>query len=109
MPSFASAMKYQIGYTSRAEADIHAAFEWIAVDSPQSAAKWRKGLIDAIETLQDFPLSGPLAPESMAFKAEIRQLLYGKEHGVYRILYTVRKQTVYILHIRHSARKRMGE
>lgn len=98
-------MRYQIEYTRRAEADLIAAFEWIAKDSPQNAAKWRKGLLDAIDSLDSFPLRCSLAPEKSKIKGEIRQLLYGKDHGIYRILFTVKDKSVYILHIRHAARR----
>ncbi len=34
---------------------------------------------------------------------EIRQLIYGKSRNKYRILFTVREDTVFVLHIRHSS------
>jgi plasmid stabilization system protein ParE len=34
---------------------------------------------------------------------ELRQLLYGKRRGVYRILFEVRDNNVFILRVRHSA------
>lgn len=46
-----------------------------------------------------------LAPENEWFPGELRQLLYGKRRGVYRILFEVRDTTVYILRVRHGARK----
>ena len=36
---------------------------------------------------------------------EIRQLV----HGAYRILFTIAKDTVYVLHIRHGARQPLGK
>jgi hypothetical protein len=35
----------------------------------------------------------------------VRQLLYGKGHGVYRVLYRVKDENVEILTIRHTSRK----
>ena len=34
---------------------------------------------------------------------EIRQLIYGKSRNKYRILFTVREDTVFVLHVRHSS------
>lgn len=101
-------MKYRIEYTLRAIDDLESAFQWIGQDSPRHAAKWRGGMLNAIESLSHFPKRCPLAPENDAFKSEIRQLLYGKNHGIYRILFTIQKRTVFILHIRHTARNLIG-
>jgi hypothetical protein len=35
---------------------------------------------------------------------ELRELLFGKRDGTYRILFVAAGQTVSILHIRHAAR-----
>jgi len=51
------------------------------------------------------PLRCSLAFENNFFELEIRQLLYGKGKNIYRILFTVTEQTVYILHVRHSAQQ----
>jgi plasmid stabilization system protein ParE len=53
--------------------------------------------------LEDNPQRWGLAPESDWYPGELRQLLYGKRRGVYRILYEVRGKTVYILRVRHGA------
>jgi plasmid stabilization system protein ParE len=50
--------------------------------------------------LERFPRRCPLAAESGA-ELEIRQLVY----GAYRALFTIAKDTVYVLHIRHGARQ----
>ena len=53
----------------------------------------------AFRSLEKNPLRCPLAPESVFFKEEIRQLVYGQ----YRILFTVKGDTVYVLRVRHGA------
>lgn len=50
------------------------------------------------------PGSFELAPESQDATIEVRQLLYGR----YRILYTVRGSTVFVLTVRHGARQFMA-
>ena len=86
-------------------ADADAAYEWIARDSPDRAARWYRGLFERIETLRTRPSRCPLAPESEAFGEEIRQLLYGRRHGVYRILFTIQGDVITIFRIRHGAQK----
>ena len=97
-------MKVEI--TSLADANLEEIYLRIREDSPSRAAKWRKGLLRAAETLDLFPERCPLAPESGP-ELEIRQLIY----GAYRVLFTVAKDTVFVLHIRHGARQplRSGE
>lgn len=93
-------MKHRVEITDQAHAEADEAYQWIARDSPQNAARWYYGLMDAVNTLGTFPLRCVLAPESEAFNREIRQLLYQN----YRILFTIQERVVYILHIRHGAR-----
>jgi hypothetical protein len=37
----------------------------------------------------------------------MRLLLYGKRHGVYRVLFTIQGNAVYVLTVRHSAQQRL--
>ena len=100
-------MKYRLELTAQAEAEIEEAYRWIREDSPSRASAWRQGLLETAQTLKTFPERCPLAPESAAFGREIRHLLYGKRGGVYRLLFEIRGHTVYILHVRHGARRHM--
>jgi hypothetical protein len=45
-----------------------------------------------------------LAAEANELGFELRDLLFGKRRGVYRILFVVDERTVNVLHIRHAAR-----
>ncbi len=83
---------------------MESAYEYIEQDSPDRAHEWAVGLMDAIDTLKTFPGRCQIAHESEYFTQEIRQLLYGKGRGAYRVLFTVIDDTVSILHIRHGAR-----
>jgi plasmid stabilization system protein ParE len=69
---------------------------------PRAPPSGRRSLLNAAQALEEFPHRCPLAPESGA-ELEIRQLIYRR----YRVLFTVAGDTVYILHIRHSARQRL--
>ena len=58
----------------------------------------------AIGSLADNPQRNSLAPEDEYFREEIRNLLYGKRKNVYRVIFTVRGDTVHVLHFRRGAR-----
>jgi hypothetical protein len=63
--------------------------------------------MNAIATLQEKPQRCALAVEHEIFPEQVRQLLYGKSKTIYRVLFMVREQTVYILYMRHSAQAPM--
>ena len=58
--------------------------------------------MDTLATLQEKPRRCALARENDIFPEEVRQLLYGKKQQSYRILFVVRDEFVYILHVRHG-------
>ena len=59
--------------------------------------------MNKIVTLQKQPQRCVLAIEHEIFPEEVRQLLYGKSKNVYRVLFTIRDTTVYLLYVRHTA------
>ena len=93
----------------RAANDIEAAYQWIATRAPENAVKWFNGLSEALATLEHFPERCPHAPEVDFFEIEIRQPFYAKRIGRYRILFTIERDNVHILHVRHGARKQLHE
>jgi plasmid stabilization system protein ParE len=96
-------MAHAVRITNRALREIGEALAWISQQSRPAAVRWHRHLLEAVRSLEDTPERGGLAPESDWYPGEVRQLLYGKRQGVYRILFEVRGDTVYILRIRHSA------
>lgn len=94
---------YRVLTLPRAEADARAAYRWLAAQSPAAARRWYRQLRQAIESLANHPGRCPLAPENEYFEEEIRHLLYGRRGGVYRILFTIREETVLVLAVRHGA------
>jgi plasmid stabilization system protein ParE len=57
-----------------------------------------------IDTLEAHPDKCSLAAEAEELGIELRELLVGRRHGAYRILFVISAQTVNILHVRHGAR-----
>lgn len=95
--------KFRVIIQPSASAEMEAAFLWIAERNPEAAVKWFNELQIAIQGLETFPKRCPLAPENDTFKEEIRQLIYGRRSGRYRIFFTIRSGAVHILHVRHGA------
>ncbi|HJY83723.1 MAG TPA: type II toxin-antitoxin system RelE/ParE family toxin [Candidatus Binatia bacterium] len=98
-------MTHRVIIEAPAQADMQEAYRWIAQESSERAARWYNGLVDVITSLAMLPERCPFAPENAFFPEDIRQLLYGKRSGVYRILLTVAEDTVHVLHVRHGARR----
>ena len=67
--------------------------------------RWFRNLEEAIASLSNLPERCTLAPENDSVPFEMRQLLYGHKPHVYRILFTIAGETVYVLRIRHGRRK----
>ena len=64
---------------------------------------------EAVYALATYPDRCPMAPEARKLRRELRHLLYGKKPHVYRVIYEVdeRRQTVWVLTVRHGARRRL--
>ncbi|MFN5515608.1 MAG: type II toxin-antitoxin system RelE/ParE family toxin [Cyanobacteriota bacterium] len=96
-------MAFQVEITPIAEKQIERAYNWYRAHNPEFADRWFRGLMNAIATLQASPQRCGLAIEHEIFSEEIRQFLYGKAKNVYRVLFLIRDERVYVLYIRHGA------
>lgn len=98
-------MVFHVELAPQADREIDQAYRWIAQASSTAAHRWFNGLMKALRSLGENPRRFPLAPENEAFEEEIRQLLHGRRHHRYRVLFTIRGATVQVLHVRHGARE----
>lgn len=78
--------------------DIKNIYDYIAKDSTGRAAIFIERLIEAIDTLAEFPQRGRIIPEIE--RDTCREIIYGS----YRIMYEIRKELILISGIVHSAR-----
>jgi plasmid stabilization system protein ParE len=101
---------YQVVLADSAKADANRIYDWVVERAPVRGPEWFEELIDSLYTLEQLPNRCPLAREAEEAKRDIRCLLFGKRRGIYRILYEVdeKRQTVWILHIRHGALRDLG-
>ena len=102
-------MTYQIEFAERAARDLEALYVEKNASESQAASRWYNGLEKEVYALANYPHRCSAAPEARKLRRELRQLLYGKKPHVYRIIYEVdeRRQTVWVLAIRHGARLKL--
>ncbi|MCP2730364.1 type II toxin-antitoxin system RelE/ParE family toxin [Limnofasciculus baicalensis] len=96
-------MTFQVEITPIAEAQIEQAYQWYREWNPEFADCWFRSLMNGIATLQEKPRRCTLAIEHEIFPEEVRQLLHGKAKNIYRVLFTIREATVYVLYVRHTS------
>lgn len=97
-------MRHDIRTTPRAEADIDSYVIWVQqLISPASSARWHERLRSKIRTLENHPGRYPLAFEAAELGIELREMLFGRQRQVYRILFTIDGQTVIVHRVRHAA------
>jgi plasmid stabilization system protein ParE len=102
-------MAYRVELAARAARDLEILYEEKHVAESQTAARWFNGLEEAVHALADYPERCPMAPEARRMKRKIRHLLYGNKPHIYRVVYDIdeRRKTVWILTIRHGARRQL--
>ena len=103
-------MAFRVETTEQAERDILDILDWlISEQAGETGLRWFQGLERAIASLSELPKRCPVAQESENFPFEVRHLLYGRKPHVYRILFTVVGETVYIFYVWHGRRKPVSE
>ena len=100
-------MNHRVVLETRAVRDLDEATGWIAAQSPAAAERWLNAIEARILSLARFPERCPRAREDGRFRYQVRQLVFGRRHGRYRILFTVAAGVVHVLHVRHGARPAM--
>jgi plasmid stabilization system protein ParE len=97
-------MEYEIDVTDTAFAEIDDAYQWIKEWAPDAAESWYEGLMTALRSLRQNPRRCPRTFATNRGVSEVRQLIYGRRRGRYRVLFTIHRETVTILRVRHGAR-----
>ncbi len=103
-------MKYHVHITAKALRDVESVLRWFQDQhASATAGRWHSQLMTRIDTLERQPARCRLAAEADELGIELRELLFGKRRGVYRILFIIDRRTVNILHIRHAARRPVSQ
>lgn len=97
-------MGFKVEISVQASQQIEEAYLWLEERNPVAANRWFNGLMTAIHSVKDSPRRCARIPEQDDFSQEIRHLIYQKK---YRIIFLVQdeEETVYVLAVRHTARK----
>jgi len=90
--------RYAVIFERSAQENVRDSYDWgCRVWGKKQAQRWIRDLRTAIlRQLSIVPKGFPLAPEDDEFPEEIRQLIVGR----YRVLFTIRKGKVHVLHVR---------
>jgi toxin ParE1/3/4 len=91
-------MAYSVGWSPRAIADVGSIAEYVARDSAVYASAVVSKILSATRSLENFPLSGRIAPE-FDDKTIREKLIYS-----YRIIYRIENDTVTIITVIHGKR-----
>jgi plasmid stabilization system protein ParE len=102
-------MKFTVRVTAAAERDVNEALDWYADRLQSAAERWLQLLADALASLETFPERCPIAPDQAFLRRTVRQLVFGRRQGAYRLLFEVQDRTVYVLRVRHGARRLLEE
>jgi len=93
-------MTFRVQELKLAEADVRAVFDWLSQRSAQGAEAWLDAYEEMIDGLTRFAGHG-LAPEDRTCEFKVQQVLFKTRHGnVYRALYYVEGEDVFILRVR---------
>lgn len=95
---------YQVIVEEPARQDIETSYYWGCEKwGVPKAQKWYGEVIASIATLATLPERHPIAPETQdEFQEEIRQMIFQR----YRVLFTIRGNTVHVLHFRGAYREK---
>ena len=90
--------RYAVIFEESAQADVRGSYDWgCRVWGKKEARRWVREIRTAVlRQLSIVPKGFPIAPEDNEFTEEIRQMVVGR----YRVLFTIRKGKVHVLHIR---------
>jgi len=100
-------MNYQVIITPSAKADIFETNTWLLENRYSVADKWLWSVSQAITSLAKFPERCPISEESASFDVDVRQLMCGKRPNVYRILFSISDDRIYVLRVRSTRQKRL--
>jgi toxin ParE1/3/4 len=102
-------MAYHVEFAERTARDLETLYLEKNAAESQAASRWYNGLEESVYGLASYPDRCPVAPEARKLRRELRHLLYGKKPHVYRVIHGVdeRRQTVWVLTVRHGARRKM--
>ena len=96
-------MTYHVIVTLRAKVDLRHYYSVAAEHAPETATRWLERFEASLMSLSTFPARCSLAAENDLVEPTIRQFLFGRRLGRYRVLFTIVGDQVVVLHIRRGS------
>ncbi len=87
-----------------AEDDLAEAYRYNSRAAPRSVDAWLARINASVQTLETSPERCAVVENTAAYGFEVRELLFGKHRGTYRIRFRIRDSTVIVLSIRRATR-----
>lgn len=97
--------RHFVRFAPTAEADLRDIWSHIARDSQERADAFFASLLERIDSLAVFSDRYPEASESGLYGKVVRRMSVGQ----YRVLYSVKGDSVWVLRVRHGARDAQTE
>ena len=91
--------RFRVEITRAAERDVVGIYEYIERRSPEQAARWFTEIERQAQTLSQYPKQCPVIPEADDIGLEYRHLIW----GVYRTVFRIQDNTVYVVRVIHGA------
>ena len=98
-------MAFRVELSQEALGNAEGLYEWVTAVAPLNGPLWFNRLLAAIQSLQTFPQRCAYATENERFPFETRHLLFGRKPNVYRVIFTIEGDLVYVLRIRGPRQK----
>ena len=98
-------MAFNVVFLRRADAEVRGNTAWLeATRGFRAADRWRAGFLSAVvAALEADPHRYPEADEAGDLGLDLRELLYGRDRRVFRVLFTIEGDTVNV----HAAQDRL--
>lgn len=98
-------MNFRVVVQPTAEEDLLLAYRRAANAAPLAAGRWLDRFQVALRTLSRNPARCALAREHRKVAIELREFHVGRYPYVFRVLFTIDQDAVYVLRIRRAQRK----
>jgi plasmid stabilization system protein ParE len=98
-------MAYLVEITPRAKNDLNRIYNRVVRAAPYRGPIWFERFEHAIQSLENFPERYEPLPKFSTPDRIVRQLLFGRRRNVYRAFYTIIGPMVWVIHVRHGARR----
>lgn len=98
-------MDFRVVLSPKAKEDADAILTWLHTEQAgETGLRWFHRLGKAIRSLSYMPARCRVANESASVGFEMRQLLFRTRFNIYRILFMIMDNVVYVVGIRHGRR-----